>query len=89
MGPGRLHLPREDVCVGFRCSQHCCGATCRALNAGPCHQLPNCRHAFPLQVRNLRSSIKVALDFVSPDAVAECLELRGEFRCGASCMRLC
>ncbi len=33
------------------------------------------------QVRNLRSSIKVALDFVSPDAVHECLELRGEFRC--------
>lgn len=35
-----------------------------------------------LQVRNLRSSIKVALDFVSPDAVGECLELRQEFRCG-------
>lgn len=47
---------------------------------GPCNPYPNRRHAFPLQVRNLRSSIKVALDFVSPDAVAECLELRGEFR---------
>ena len=33
-------------------------------------------------MRNLRSSIKVALDFVSPDAVYECLTLRGEFRYG-------
>jgi len=32
------------------------------------------------QVRNLRSSIKVALDFVSPDALEECRELREEFR---------
>lgn len=32
------------------------------------------------QVRNLRSSIKVALDFVTPCAVAECLTLRDEWR---------
>ncbi|EFN51679.1 hypothetical protein CHLNCDRAFT_139911 [Chlorella variabilis] len=34
----------------------------------------------PHQVRNLRSSIKVALDFVSPEAVGECMVLREEFR---------
>ena len=33
-----------------------------------------------LQVRNLRSSIKVALDFVTPEAAAECAQLREEFR---------
>jgi [histone H3]-dimethyl-L-lysine9 demethylase len=32
------------------------------------------------QVRNLRSCIKVALDFVSPQSVRECLGLRSEFR---------
>ncbi|KAI3439018.1 hypothetical protein D9Q98_001430 [Chlorella vulgaris] len=34
----------------------------------------------PHQVRNLRSAIKVALDFVTPEAVGECTELRDEFR---------
>jgi hypothetical protein len=33
-----------------------------------------------LQVRNLRSSIKVALDFVTPEVAAECAQLREEFR---------
>jgi hypothetical protein len=33
-----------------------------------------------VQVRNLRSAIKVALDFVSPEAVGECQQLREEFR---------
>jgi lysine-specific demethylase 3 len=33
----------------------------------------------PHQVRNTRSCIKVALDFVSPEAVRECNELAGEY----------
>ncbi|MQM00970.1 hypothetical protein Taro_033709 [Colocasia esculenta] len=32
------------------------------------------------QVRNLKSCIKVALDFVSPENVGECIRLTGEFR---------
>jgi lysine-specific demethylase 3 len=32
------------------------------------------------QVRNLRACIKVALDFVSPESVGECMKLREEFR---------
>lgn len=58
------------VCVPSR-SRRSCHHRCR-LSPFACAS----------QVRNLRSSIKVALDFVSPDAVHECLELRGEFRCG-------
>ncbi|KAG0596646.1 hypothetical protein M758_UG272600 [Ceratodon purpureus] len=34
----------------------------------------------PHQVRNLKSCIKVALDFVSPENVPECLSLTNEFR---------
>ncbi|PUZ78372.1 hypothetical protein GQ55_1G447500 [Panicum hallii var. hallii] len=34
----------------------------------------------PHQVRNLKSCIKVALDFVSPENVGECIKLTGEFR---------
>ncbi|XP_021735438.1 lysine-specific demethylase JMJ25-like isoform X1 [Chenopodium quinoa] len=34
----------------------------------------------PHQVRNLKSCIKVALDFVSPENVGECMRLAGEFR---------
>ncbi|GAB2215319.1 hypothetical protein Droror1_Dr00019702 [Drosera rotundifolia] len=34
----------------------------------------------PHQVRNLKSCIKVALDFVSPENVPECIRLTGEFR---------
>ncbi|XP_040377787.1 lysine-specific demethylase JMJ25-like isoform X2 [Oryza brachyantha] len=34
----------------------------------------------PHQVRNLKSCIKVALDFVSPENVSECVKLTGEFR---------
>ncbi|XP_010688671.2 lysine-specific demethylase JMJ26 [Beta vulgaris subsp. vulgaris] len=34
----------------------------------------------PHQVRNLKSCIKVALDFVSPENVGECIRLAGEFR---------
>ncbi|XP_057525606.1 lysine-specific demethylase JMJ25-like [Amaranthus tricolor] len=34
----------------------------------------------PHQVRNLKSCIKVALDFVSPENVEECIRLAGEFR---------
>ncbi|CAM6025347.1 unnamed protein product [Sphagnum balticum] len=34
----------------------------------------------PHQVRNLKSCIKVALDFVSPENVQECLKLTEEFR---------
>lgn len=34
----------------------------------------------PHQVRNLKSCIKVALDFVSPENVGECVRLAGEFR---------
>ncbi|TVU27615.1 hypothetical protein EJB05_19109 [Eragrostis curvula] len=34
----------------------------------------------PHQVRNLKSCIKVALDFVSPENVGECVKLSGEFR---------
>ncbi|XP_057439676.1 lysine-specific demethylase JMJ27 isoform X2 [Lotus japonicus] len=34
----------------------------------------------PHQVRNRQSCIKVALDFVSPENVEECLQLTGEFR---------
>ncbi|KAJ1413765.1 Zinc finger, RING-type [Sesbania bispinosa] len=34
----------------------------------------------PHQVRNRQSCIKVALDFVSPENVGECLRLTGEFR---------
>ena len=34
----------------------------------------------PHQVRNLKSCIKVALDFVSPENVGECVKLTGEFR---------
>ncbi|XP_040996217.1 lysine-specific demethylase JMJ25-like [Juglans microcarpa x Juglans regia] len=34
----------------------------------------------PHQVRNLESCIKVALDFVSPENVAECIRLTEEFR---------
>lgn len=34
----------------------------------------------PHQVRNLKSCIKVALDFVSPENVQECVHLTGEFR---------
>ncbi|KAL3819472.1 hypothetical protein ACJIZ3_005377 [Penstemon smallii] len=34
----------------------------------------------PHQVRNLKSCIKVALDFVSPENVSECLRLTEEFR---------
>ncbi len=33
-----------------------------------------------VQVRNLRSCIKVAIDFVSPESVAECLQLTQERR---------
>lgn len=49
----------------------------------PCPELAaQPRPLTPLQVRNLRSCIKVALDFVSPDALAECAGLREEFRWG-------
>ncbi|XP_021750559.1 lysine-specific demethylase JMJ25-like [Chenopodium quinoa] len=34
----------------------------------------------PHQVRNLKSCIKVALDFVSPENVGECIRLAGELR---------
>ncbi|RLN42252.1 hypothetical protein C2845_PM01G35740 [Panicum miliaceum] len=34
----------------------------------------------PHQVRNLKSCIKVAMDFVSPENVDECIKLTGEFR---------
>lgn len=34
----------------------------------------------PHQVRNLKSCIKVALDFVSPENVGECIRLTEEFR---------
>ncbi|KAG0500131.1 hypothetical protein HPP92_000203 [Vanilla planifolia] len=34
----------------------------------------------PHQVRNLQSCIKVALDFVSPENISECMRLTGEFR---------
>ncbi|CAN6232836.1 unnamed protein product [Urochloa humidicola] len=34
----------------------------------------------PHQVRNLKSCIKVALDFVSPENIGECVKLTGEFR---------
>ncbi|XP_058195417.1 lysine-specific demethylase JMJ26-like [Rhododendron vialii] len=34
----------------------------------------------PHQVRNLKSCIKVALDFVSPENINECIRLTGEFR---------
>uniref|UniRef100_A0A0A9DA00 JmjC domain-containing protein n=1 Tax=Arundo donax TaxID=35708 RepID=A0A0A9DA00_ARUDO len=34
----------------------------------------------PHQVRNLKSCIKVAMDFVSPENVGECIKLTGEFR---------
>ncbi|GJN27459.1 hypothetical protein PR202_gb15487 [Eleusine coracana subsp. coracana] len=34
----------------------------------------------PHQVRNLKSSVKVALDFVSPENVQECIRLTKEFR---------
>ncbi|KAJ0094684.1 hypothetical protein Patl1_16248 [Pistacia atlantica] len=34
----------------------------------------------PDQVRNLKSCIKVALDFVSPENVGECARLTEEFR---------
>ncbi|KAH7866435.1 hypothetical protein Vadar_020406 [Vaccinium darrowii] len=34
----------------------------------------------PHQVRNLNSCIKVALDFVSPENIHECVRLTGEFR---------
>ncbi|RDX95880.1 Lysine-specific demethylase JMJ25 [Mucuna pruriens] len=34
----------------------------------------------PHQVRNLKSCIKVALDFVSPENVGECFRLTEEFR---------
>ncbi|KZV52384.1 hypothetical protein F511_32945 [Dorcoceras hygrometricum] len=34
----------------------------------------------PHQVRNLKSCIKVALDFVSPENVQECVRLTEEFR---------
>lgn len=34
----------------------------------------------PHQVRNLKSCIKVALDFVSPENVGECIRLTKEFR---------
>lgn len=34
----------------------------------------------PHQVRNLKSCIKVAMDFVSPENVSECMRLTGEFR---------
>ncbi|KAF6159772.1 hypothetical protein GIB67_030030 [Kingdonia uniflora] len=34
----------------------------------------------PHQVRNLMSCIKVAVDFVSPENIRECLSLTGEFR---------
>ncbi|KAL8153789.1 hypothetical protein V2J09_011549 [Rumex salicifolius] len=34
----------------------------------------------PHQVRNLKSCIKVALDFVSPENVGECMRLTGEYR---------
>ncbi|ONM06881.1 Transcription factor jumonji (jmjC) domain-containing protein [Zea mays] len=34
----------------------------------------------PHQVRNLKSCIKVAMDFVSPESVNECMKLTGEFR---------
>ena len=34
----------------------------------------------PHQVRNLKSCIKVAMDFVSPENVPECMRLTGEFR---------
>ncbi|PRW58740.1 DNA polymerase eta isoform B [Chlorella sorokiniana] len=60
------------------------------IPGGCAHQVRNLRSSIKvrnlrssIKVRNLRSSIKVALDFVSPDAVHECLELRGEFRQGA------
>ena len=43
-----------------------------------CTHLP--RRAPTLQVRNLRSCIKVALDFVSPETVQECFTLREERR---------
>eukprot|EP00898_Chlorokybus_atmophyticus_P006903 jgi/Chlat1/7213/Chrsp57S06865 len=34
----------------------------------------------PHQVRNLKSCIKVAMDFVSPESVSECIKLTAEFR---------
>ncbi|CAL5056598.1 unnamed protein product [Urochloa decumbens] len=34
----------------------------------------------PHQVRNLKSCIKVALDFVSPENIGDCVKLTGEFR---------
>ncbi|KAH7835738.1 hypothetical protein Vadar_029378 [Vaccinium darrowii] len=34
----------------------------------------------PHQVRNLKSCIKVAVDFVSPENINECIRLTGEFR---------
>ncbi|KAM0828396.1 hypothetical protein ACQ4PT_067591 [Festuca glaucescens] len=35
----------------------------------------------PHQVRNLKSCVKVAMDFVSPENVDECIKLTKEFRC--------
>ena len=37
----------------------------------------------PHQVRNLRSCLKVAVDFVSPESVGECLSMARQLRgCG-------
>lgn len=34
----------------------------------------------PHQVRNLKSCLKVAMDFVSPENIQQCLDLTDEFR---------